>query len=78
MDQARLPALPTDAMFEAVRLMARTEGLVLDPVYGGKAFAGVLAAVRSGFYQSGDAVLFLMTVGIPGLFAYRRAFDPAS
>jgi D-cysteine desulfhydrase len=70
--------LPTDAMLEAVRLMARTEGLILDPVYGGKAFAGVLAAVRNGVYQSGDAVLFLMTGGAPGLFAYRRAFDPGS
>jgi len=67
--------IPTDAMFTAVRLMARTEGLLLDPVYGGKAFAGLLAAVRKGVYQSGDAVLFLMTGGVPGLFAYRRAFD---
>ena len=67
--------LPTDAMIEAVRLMARTEGLILDPVYGGKAFAGVLAAARNGVYRSGEAILFLMTGGTPGLFAYRRAFD---
>jgi hypothetical protein len=53
--------LPTEAMFEAARLMARTEGLLLDPVYGGKAFAGLLAAVRNGRYRSGDAILFLMT-----------------
>ena len=70
--------LPTDAMFEAVRLMARTEGLILDPVYGGKAFAGVLAAARNGVYRSGEAILFLMTGGTPGLFAYRRAFDRGS
>lgn len=65
--------VPTVAMFEAVRLVARTEGLLLDPVYGGKAFAGLLAAIRSG--ALGDApVLFLMTGGLPGLFAYEPSF----
>jgi 1-aminocyclopropane-1-carboxylate deaminase/D-cysteine desulfhydrase-like pyridoxal-dependent ACC family enzyme len=53
--------VPTEAMFEAVRLMAGTEGLLLDPVYGGKAFAGLLATVRNGNYRSGDAVHFVMT-----------------
>jgi len=49
--------VPTAAMFEAVRLVARTEGLLLDPVYGGEAFAGLLAAIRS--EKLGDApVLF--------------------
>ena len=67
--------IPTRAMFSAVRTMARTEGLLLDPVYSGKAFAGVLAAVRKGTYNRGDAILFLMTGGSPGLFAYRSAFD---
>ncbi len=67
--------IPTAAMFEAVRLLARTEGLLLDPVYGGKAFAGLLADVRAGAYPTGAAVLFLMTGGTPGLFAYRPAFD---
>ena len=38
--------VPTVAMFEAVRLVARSEGLLLDPVYGGKAFAGLIAAIR--------------------------------
>jgi L-cysteate sulfo-lyase len=61
-------------MFEAVRLMARTEGLLLDPVYGGKAFAGLLADLRRGTVEAGD-VLFIMTGGIPGLFAYRPAFE---
>ena len=67
--------MPTPAMADALRLLARTEGLLLDPVYSGKAFAGMLADVRGGFYGSGDAVLFLMTGGLPGLFAYRPAFD---
>lgn len=67
--------IPTGAMIEAVRLMARTEGLLLDPVYSGKAFAGVVSAVRSGVYRSGEAVLFIMTGGTPGLFAYRQIFE---
>jgi L-cysteate sulfo-lyase len=67
--------IPTLAMLAAVRLMARTEGLLLDPVYSGKAFAGVLADIRSGAYRSGNAILFIMTGGVPGLFAYRPAFE---
>ena len=70
--------IPTAAMLDAVRTMARTEGLLLDPVYTGKAFAGVLAAVRSGAYKRGDAVLFVMTGGLPGLFAYPSVFKSAS
>ncbi|MBV6822043.1 D-cysteine desulfhydrase family protein [Pseudomonas sp. PD9R] len=66
---------PTDAMLEAVRLLASREGLLTDPVYGGKAFAGLLAAVRAGKYPSGSNLLFVMTGGIPGIFAYRNAFD---
>ncbi|HEF4761933.1 TPA: D-cysteine desulfhydrase family protein [Pseudomonas putida] len=66
---------PTDAMLEAVRLLASHEGLLTDPVYGGKAFAGVLAAVRRGDYPAGSNLLFVMTGGLPGLFAYRSAFD---
>ena len=66
--------IPTDAMFEAVRLVARSEGLLLDPVYGGKAFAGVIAAIRDGAWRGQEAVLFIMTGGLPGLFAYEPAF----
>lgn len=66
--------IPTNAMKDAVQLMARTEGLLLDPVYSGKAFAGLLADIRSGAFRPGDAVLFLMTGGVPGLFAYASEF----
>jgi D-cysteine desulfhydrase len=66
--------IPTQGMIDAVRLMARKEGLLLDPVYSGKAFAGLLYDIRSGAYQSGDNVLFLMTGGVPGLFAYQSVF----
>jgi D-cysteine desulfhydrase len=66
---------PTEAMLEAVRLLASYEGLLTDPVYGGKAFAGLLAAVRRGDYTAGSNLLFVMTGGLPGLFAYRSAFN---
>jgi D-cysteine desulfhydrase len=67
--------LPTPAMLEAVRLMARAEGLLIDPVYSGKAFAGLMADLRDGRFQRGDNVLFVMTGGTPGLYAYREAFQ---
>ncbi|MGH8047979.1 MAG: D-cysteine desulfhydrase family protein [Chthoniobacterales bacterium] len=67
--------IPTQAGLDAIRTLARTEGLLIDPVYGGKAFAGVLADIRAGVYRPGDAVLFIMTGGVPGLFAYRPALD---
>lgn len=63
-------ARPTEAMREAVSLAARFEGLVLDPVYTGKAFAGLLALARSGRYGKDQALLFVHTGGIPGLFGY--------
>ncbi|HEY8949665.1 MAG TPA: D-cysteine desulfhydrase family protein [Rhizomicrobium sp.] len=66
--------IPTQGMVEAVRSMARMEGLLLDPVYSGKAFAGLLHDIHSGAYKSGDNVLFLMTGGVPGLFAYQSVF----
>jgi L-cysteate sulfo-lyase len=65
--------IPTAGMSEALRLMARTEGKLLDPVYSGKAFAGLLHDIRTGLYPAGSSVLFLMTGGAPGLFAYRGA-----
>lgn len=69
--------MPTRAMFDAVQLMARTEGLLLDPVYSGKAFAGLLAMIRDGALSRDAAVLFLVTGGTPGLFAYEPAFRGA-
>lgn len=65
----------TESMREAVRLLASLEGLLTDPVYGGKALAGLLAAVRRGDYPAGSNLLFVMTGGLPGLFAYRSAFN---
>lgn len=65
--------IPTKGMRDALHLLARTEGLLLDPVYSGKAFAGLLHDVRAGAFPDGSSVLFVMTGGIPGLFAYRSA-----
>jgi len=66
--------LPTDAMKEAVDLVARTEGLLLDPVYTGKAMAGLIALVREGRFAQGDQVLFWHTGGSIALFAYDEIF----
>ncbi|MFY1664327.1 D-cysteine desulfhydrase family protein [Pseudomonas sp. Pseu.R1] len=66
---------PTPRMVEAVALLARSEGILLDPVYSGKAFAGLLEKLRSGMYGSGDDVIFLMTGGVPGLYAYQGALE---
>jgi D-cysteine desulfhydrase len=68
--------LPTQAMQDAVRLMAQAEGVLIDPVYSGKAFAGLLADLGQGRFRSGDNVLFVMTGGTPGLYAYRETFQP--
>lgn len=60
---------------EALSLGARLEGLVLDPVYSGKALAGLMAFVRRGRWQRGDDVVFVHTGGSPALFAYRSALS---
>lgn len=61
--------IPTEAADEAAELMARSEGIVVDPVYTAKAAAGVVAAVRAGRFPAGDRVLFWHTGGHPALFA---------
>lgn len=67
--------LPTDAMAEAVRRTARLEGLLLDPVYSGKAMAGLLGLIEAGAFDSADTVVFLHTGGTPALFPYREALE---
>ncbi|EDT41111.1 D-cysteine desulfhydrase family protein [Burkholderia ambifaria] len=66
--------VPTKSMLAAVRLMASTEGILLDPVYSGKAFAGLVDSVRAGKYVAGQKLLFVMSGGLPGLYAYRAEF----
>jgi len=67
--------VPTPLMIEAVRLAASLEGLLLDPVYSGKAFAGLLDLVRHGYFDSSERILFLHTGGAPGLFAYSQCLS---
>ncbi len=55
---------------EAIQCMARNEGLLLDPVYTGRAFGGLLDLIRQGQFHSGQRVLFWHTGGAPALFAY--------
>lgn len=64
-------SLPTAGMAEAVRLLARLEGLLLDPVYTGKAMAGLLDLSQNGYFGPDDNVLFVHTGGVPSLYAYR-------
>ena len=63
-------SLPTRDMVEAVRLVAAKEGILLDPVYSGKAMAGLIALVREGVLGKGQRVLFLHTGGSPSLSAF--------
>ncbi|MEV0087881.1 D-cysteine desulfhydrase [Saccharopolyspora sp. NPDC050642] len=70
--------VPTDGMVEAVRLLATTEGILLDPVYSGKAFAGLLGNIAEGRFKSEENVVFLHTGGSVGLFAYRSTFSPST
>ena len=62
-------AIPSEAGDAAVSLMARKEGLFLDPVYTGKAFAGLVDMAREGAFKATDNVLFVHTGGAGGLFA---------
>jgi D-cysteine desulfhydrase family pyridoxal phosphate-dependent enzyme len=62
----------TPESLEAIRLAARLEGLLLDPVYTAKAMAGLIASVREGRFRRGQRVLFIHTGGLPGLFAHAR------
>jgi len=62
-------SIPSEEGNEAIRMMMRLEGIVLDTCYTGKAFAGLVRRARSGFYKHSDNVLFIHTGGAGGLFA---------
>ncbi len=63
-------SLPTPGMAEAVRLLATTEGILLDPVYTGKAMAGLIDLIRKGYFSKDENVLFVHTGGSPAIYAY--------
>ncbi|TWV55580.1 D-cysteine desulfhydrase family protein [Streptomyces misionensis] len=67
----------TGPVAEALRLAARTEGIVLDPTYTGRALAGLRAAVRDGSVRPGEKTVFVHTGGLPGLFGHAQAVAAA-
>lgn len=67
--------VPTDEMLAAIDLLARTEGILLDPVYTGKGFAGLLGNIADGTFEEDQNVVFLHTGGSVGLFGYKSVFD---
>jgi D-cysteine desulfhydrase len=64
-------SLATPGMIEAVQMLARIEGILMDPVYTGKAMAGLIDLVRKGYFNKGERVLFLHTGGSPALYHYK-------
>jgi L-cysteate sulfo-lyase len=67
--------VPTDSMNEAVLMLARLEGLLFDPVYSGKALAGMIDYIRNGRFDKSETIVFLHTGGAAGLFAYADTLD---
>ncbi len=66
---------PTEAMLEAISLTARLEGILLDPVYTGKAMAGLIESIRRGRFRPTDQIVFWHTGGTPAIYAYQPLFD---
>jgi len=62
--------VPSEAGVEAVKLFARTEGVILDPIYTGKAAAGLVAHVREGRFGADDVIVFVHTGGTPANFTW--------
>ena len=69
--------IPTNDSLEAIRLLAQTEALILDPVYTSKAMAGLISMLRSRQVQASNNICFLHTGGLPALFAYKQHFQPS-
>ena len=64
--------IPSEAGNEAVRLFARTEGIVLDPIYTGKAAAGMIGHIRRGDFKREEIVVFVHTGGSPAIFTHNH------
>ena len=65
---------PTDQMKEATKLLAQKEAILLDPVYTGKGFAGLIGLIKNKRFNKNDNVLFIHTGGAVSLSAYEWAF----
>ena len=68
-------SIRTDAMIEAIVLLARMEGVLLDPVYTGKTMAGLIDLVKKGYFKDCENILFLHTGGAPTLYHYTEYFE---
>lgn len=62
--------LPTEGTIDAIKTLARTEGVLLDPIYSAKGFAGMIGLAKEGFFDNEKDVVFLHTGGAMALFAY--------
>jgi 1-aminocyclopropane-1-carboxylate deaminase/D-cysteine desulfhydrase-like pyridoxal-dependent ACC family enzyme len=69
--------IPTEACIEAVKLFARCEGVILDPIYTGKAAAGMISHIGEGRYGKDDVLVFVHTGGTPAVFTWNTLFHPA-
>ena len=67
--------IPGADTLDAIRLTARTEGILLDPVYSGKAMAGLIDLCRRGAFAAGETIVFLHTGGSTALFGYTESFN---
>jgi len=67
-------AIPTNECIEAIRIVARTEGIILDPVYTGKAMAGLIDLIKKGEFKKDENIIFLHTGGTTANFAYNKIF----
>jgi 1-aminocyclopropane-1-carboxylate deaminase len=67
--------IPDERTIAAIRLCARLEGMLTDPVYEGKSMAALVDLVRSGRIEPGSRVLYAHLGGQPALNAYASAFD---
>ena len=72
--RADTTAPATAEVIEAIELFARTEGVLLEPTYTGKAAAGMIAAIRRGDFKPSETIIFVHTGGLPGLFAHSDEF----
>jgi D-cysteine desulfhydrase len=63
-------SIPTKEMSDAVKLLAKTEGILLDPVYTGKAMSGLIGLVKKGYFKKEDKILFVHTGGLASIFHY--------
>jgi D-cysteine desulfhydrase len=67
-------SIPTEGMVEAVKMLASKEAILMDPVYTGKAMAGMIDLCRKGYFTKDETILFVHTGGAPALYAYLDSF----